>query len=118
MYTIFEQLLKERGLKISDVSKATGISYSSFTDWKAGRYTPKSDKRQKIADFFGVSLNYLDTGEQDIHYVDKEAEQIAQKVFENHDVRLLFEAAQGSDPKNLRLAAEMLKRFKSTNNDG
>lgn len=60
MYEIFEQLMKEKGLKQTDVSKATGISNSIITDWKKGRYTPKQDKRQKIADFFGVTLEYLD----------------------------------------------------------
>ena len=59
MYAIFEQLLKERGIRAADVSKATGISSGVFTDWKKGRYTPKIDKMQKIADYFGVSVDYL-----------------------------------------------------------
>ena len=63
MYETFEKLLKDHGLRIADVAKATGISYSSFTARKAGRYTPKADKRQKIADFFNVPLEYLDSGE-------------------------------------------------------
>lgn len=62
MFEIFERLLKQRNEKYSDVSKATGIPYSTFTDWKAGRYTPKQDKLQKIADYFGVSFEYLTTG--------------------------------------------------------
>ena len=59
MYEIFERLLKERGVKASAVAKATGIASSVFTDWKKGRYTPKVDKMQKIADYFGVSVAYL-----------------------------------------------------------
>lgn len=62
MYEIFQKLLKNTGLKTADVVKATGISASTFTDWKMGRSTPKQDKMQKVADFFGVSLNYLMTG--------------------------------------------------------
>ncbi len=38
MYEIFAKLLKDRGLKLIDVSRGTGIPYSTFTDWKAGRY--------------------------------------------------------------------------------
>ena len=63
MYERFEELLKKSGLKISDVARQTGISYSTFTDWKAGRYQPKVVKLQRIADFFGVSIEYLMTGE-------------------------------------------------------
>lgn len=63
MYERFEELLKKSGLKISDVARQTGIPYSTFTDWKAGRYQPKVVKLQRIADFFGVSIEYLMTGE-------------------------------------------------------
>lgn len=59
MYEIFEQLLREKGVRAVDVSRATGISSATFTDWKKGRYTPKNDKLQKIADYFGVSVEYL-----------------------------------------------------------
>lgn len=62
MYEIFAKLLKERGLKHADIVKATGVSSGTLTDWKMGRYVPKADKRQKIADYLGVSLEYLDTG--------------------------------------------------------
>lgn len=62
MYEIFQELLSRDGVKPYDVSKATGISTSTLTDWKMGRSTPKQDKLQKIADYFGVSLEYLTTG--------------------------------------------------------
>ncbi|WP_302626771.1 helix-turn-helix transcriptional regulator [uncultured Eubacterium sp.] len=64
MYEIFQELLKNAGLKPFDVSKATGISSSTLTDWKMGRSTPKQDKMQKIADYFGVTVDYLITGKK------------------------------------------------------
>ncbi|MCM1171185.1 MAG: helix-turn-helix domain-containing protein [Clostridium sp.] len=64
MYEIFQKLLKNAGLKPSDVTKATGIASSTLTDWKMGRSTPKQDKMQQIADFLGVSLTYLMTGKE------------------------------------------------------
>lgn len=59
MYEIFVQLLQEKGISAYRLSKDTGISTASLTDWKKGRTTPKVDKLQKIADYFGVDLNYL-----------------------------------------------------------
>jgi transcriptional regulator with XRE-family HTH domain len=59
MWERFEMLMKENKLRIADVSRATGISYSTFTDWKAGRYKPKADKMLTIASFFNVSYSYL-----------------------------------------------------------
>lgn len=59
MYEMFQKLLDERGATAYQVSKATGISTGSLTDWKKGRSSPKIENLQKIADYFGVSLDYL-----------------------------------------------------------
>lgn len=63
MYDIFEQLLQERGITAYKVSKETGITQSTLSDWKRGRSTPKTDNMKKIADYFGVTVDYLMTGE-------------------------------------------------------
>lgn len=68
MYEKYEKLLEERGVKTSAVAKATGIDKGTFSHWKSGKYTPKSDKIQKIADFFGVPVTYF--YEADIDYLD------------------------------------------------
>lgn len=65
MYEIFERLLQSRNVTAYQVSKATGISQSTLSDWKKGRSVPKMDKMQKIADFFGVTLDYLLGTEKD-----------------------------------------------------
>ena len=58
-YEIFEDLCKKNNTNASQVSRATGISTATFTSWKKGSYTPKTDKLQKIADHFNVTLQYL-----------------------------------------------------------
>lgn len=55
----------ELGYKDSSIAKATGITKSTFSDWKAGRYTPKREKLLRIANFFGVSVDYLITGNEE-----------------------------------------------------
>ena len=65
MYEIYCKLRDSMGIKDSDVVKATGITKSTFSDWKSGRSKPKNDKLQKIADFFGVTIDYLMTGTED-----------------------------------------------------
>ena len=56
-YQSFERLLKLHNTTVYRVAKATGIPNSTFTDWKNGRSSPKSDKLIKIADYFGLSLD-------------------------------------------------------------
>ncbi len=58
-YRRFDELLKSHGTTVYRVSKETGISASTFTDWKNGRSIPKADKMRRIADYFGVSLDSL-----------------------------------------------------------
>ena len=70
MYQKFEELLKLKGVKASDVAKATGIRQGVFTDWKKGRYTPKADKMRLIAQFFGVSTEYLMNGQEQHEQID------------------------------------------------
>lgn len=36
----------------------------TLSDWKRGKTTPKQDKLQLIADYFGVTLDYLVTGDK------------------------------------------------------
>ena len=71
MYDVFERLMIERKLNIAEVSRGSGVPYITFTDWRAGRYTPKEDKMKKIADFFDVSVDYLKTGRDDNEFISR-----------------------------------------------
>lgn len=64
IYKRFDELRKAKGVTVYAVSKATGITTTTFTNWKKGKYTPKQDKLQLIADYFNVSLDYLMTGKE------------------------------------------------------
>ena len=64
MYEIFSKLLHTYGVTPYKVSKETGVSQSTLSDWKLGKVTPKSDTMKKLADYFGVSIDYLMTGKE------------------------------------------------------
>lgn len=120
MYQIYAQLLARNGVKSADVAKATGITPSTFSAWKNGEYSPKADKLQRIADYFGVTVEYLQTGDQDTpsgYYTDPETARVAQEILDDPDLRALFSAARDSKPEDLRTAAALLRRFKETNPD-
>lgn len=65
MYSIFERLLQKYGITTYKVAKETGIAQSVFSSWKNGISTPKADKLQKIADYFGVTVEYMMTGKEE-----------------------------------------------------
>lgn len=66
MYEIFEKLCEQKGVTPYRVCKETGITTATISNWKAGRYVPKADKMQKIADYFNVSIQYLMTGNKEV----------------------------------------------------
>ena len=121
-YEYFAKVCESKGLKASDVSRATGIRSGVFSDWKAGRYTPKADKMKLIADFLGIPVESLLTGVQTDaqpgYYIDGETADIAQEIFETPGMRVLFDAARDSRPEDIQMAADLLKRLKQTNPDG
>ncbi len=59
MYQKYAALRDKAGVTDYEVAKNTGVSTATLTNWKYGRYTPKIDKLQKIADFFGVPVTCL-----------------------------------------------------------
>ena len=125
-YENYAKLKEAKGVNDFAVSKATGIAPASMSDWKNGRTELKLDKLQKIADYFEVSIDYLITGKDtekvsdsgEKYYFSNETAEMAQELFENKDIRMLFDAARDSKPEDLRMAADLLLRLKGTNNDG
>lgn len=81
MYEIYQKLRDERGLKDSDVAREASVSKSTFSDWKVGRSKPGIKKLQKIADFFGVTVDYLMTGKED-EQKEKDNDDLKQKYRE------------------------------------
>lgn len=139
-YDVFDKLCKAKGVTAYQVAKETGVSTATLSSWKNGRYVPKDEKLQKLADFFGVSPYYLRTGKELIkipihrpdyraierlafdseeeYYSYKESQVITQEIFDDPDLRALFYAARGCKSEDLKMARDLLKRLKGTNPDG
>ena len=65
MYEVFEQLLQKYGVTPYKVAKEAGVTQTALSNWKSGRSTPTTKTLQKIADYFGVTLDYLLTGKEE-----------------------------------------------------
>lgn len=116
MYEIFEQLLEKFGVTTYQVSKATGISQSTFSNWKSRRNILSPEKLQMIADYFHVSIDYLMNGEEkegnEKYYLNDETAKMAQDIFENKELRLLFDAARNAEPEDIKALHNMLLALK------
>ena len=71
---------------------------------------------QKIADYFGVTIDYLMNGDDSekgqSYYLNEETAEMAQTLFENRDLRVLFDAAKDASPEDLKTTYDMLMALK------
>ena len=124
---VVKKLCEERGIAISRFERDCGFSNGYLRNLKRGALP--SDKLRQIAEYFGVTVEYLITGEdqpepagiirEDEHYyLDPDARAAAQDVYERPGMRVLFSAARGVSEQDLRTVATILERMKATNPDG
>lgn len=52
-----------------------------------------------------------------LYYLDRETAEAAQELFEDRDMKVLFDAARGANPKDIKMVTDMLKRLKGTDDD-
>lgn len=113
--TVFERiedLRKSKGISQGKLEKELGFSNGSISKWRTS--APTVERLQKLADYFGVSIEYLMFGKdaEPSYYLNEETRDIAQEVFENNELRLLFDAARDADPEDIRTIHSMLLALK------
>lgn len=64
MYERYCLLRDEHGLRDADVARMTGITPSTFTDWKQGKHAPNVQKIAALAKVLDTTTDYLITGEK------------------------------------------------------
>ena len=117
MWDIFEQLLQEKGITAYQVCRDLNIAQSTISNWKNRKSFIGSELAIRIAQYLGVSVDYLLTGnERTKYYANDESTVNAQRLVSKY--RTLLDSAEGNSPENIKLAEDMLKRLKGTNPDG
>ena len=59
MYEKLQILLDKTDKTAYHESRETGGSTATLSNWKKGNDDPKADKLKKIADYFGVTVDYF-----------------------------------------------------------
>ena len=114
-------ILYEKRISQKALMQHMKVSSATVSDWCSGKKMPRIDKLTSIANFLNVTMSDLveeKTKESTRYYLDEETAKAAQEVFDNPDLRILFDAARTSRPEDIRMAADILKRLKETNPDG
>lgn len=93
-----EELLKSRRIQKNKMLSDLNLSVNSFTNWKNRGTVPSGDTLQKIADYFGVSVEYLLNGQE-------------KKPSENEDLEEIRVALFGGDTEVTPDMWEEVKQF-------
>lgn len=51
--------MNENNKSRKDVAEAIGVSYFTFTDWVKGKFFPRMDKVELLANYFGIRISDL-----------------------------------------------------------
>ena len=84
---------------------------------KLGTTTPNTTKIKLIADYFGVSVDYIITGEDSNpdtpYYINDDAREMAQFMFENPEYKVLFDASRKVSKDDINVVKTLLDKFRS-----
>ncbi|MGL6201909.1 MAG: helix-turn-helix domain-containing protein [Lachnospiraceae bacterium] len=116
MYDIFEKLLASKGITAYRFCKDTGVSSSTISTWKKKNSECGTELAKIIANYFDVTIDYVMTGEErsgeEAYYLNEETAKVAQDIFENKELRVLFDAARDAEPEDLEAVHAMLLALK------
>ena len=107
-----------------DLVNDLGFNKSAVSNWCNGTRLPRMDKVDALAKYFGIRRSDLIEDKSDKqsngYYTDQETAQVAQEIFENKELRALFDVQRDMDADDLRALHNMalaLKRKERGGND-
>ena len=113
-----KELRKRRGLSQVVLAERLGLSKSTIGAYETGDITPSLDALNLLADFFNVDINYL-LGKEDgsTYYLDPEAAEIANEIYNRKDLRMLFDTTRKISKEDLQFIVRMVEGLKKDAND-
>lgn len=107
-------LCKERKIPISKLEKDLGYSNGYIGNLRKGTFP--ADRLKAISEYLGTSIEFLVSGENFITegnpYYNQETKDIAQAIYENPKLHMLFNAARNSSSEDLLTVYTMLLALK------
>ena len=111
---VFKKLRLSHGYTQAELADALRISRSTIGMYETGAREPDFETLEIIADFFNVDTDYLlgrtnkttlipKTG----YYLNDDTAKAAQEIFENKELRMLFDAARDADAEDLKALHSM-----------
>ena len=112
----FSELCKSNGVSANAVCATLGLSTATATHWKNGSI-PNGKELIKVADYFGVTVDYLMGNDTTITEEDIKLNAIRQEIRDNPEMQALFELTRNATAEELKQYAEVIKALRGTYRD-
>ena len=101
-----------------DLVEDLGYDKSTVSSWCSGNRVPKIDVIIDIAKYLHVNVGDLieDNRNEESYYLNDDARDMAQFLYENPDYKVLFDASRKVKKEDIQFVKEMIDRM-SNNND-
>lgn len=95
-----------------DIVDDLGFDKSTVSSWCSGNRIPKIDVIIDIAQYLHVNVGDLieDTRNDKSYYLNEEAREMAQFLYENPNYKVLFDASRKVKPEDIQFVKEMIDR--------
>jgi transcriptional regulator with XRE-family HTH domain len=98
----------------AELAKRLGVGTTSVYNWCNGLKTPRMDKVDAMCEIFHCNRSDLMQDKpEEPYYMNDDAREIAQFLYENPDYKVLFDASRKVKPDDIAFVKSMLDRFKS-----
>ena len=108
--------LKQANMTQADLAEYMNVSTASISNWCTGNKIPRMDKVDKLCELFDINRSDLiedkDTEHKQSYYLNPETSRIAQKIYDNKELSVLFDAAKDAEPEDLQALHGMLMALK------
>lgn len=118
-------LRTKKGYSQDDIANKLGYkSFTTIQKWESGVSEPPLKALKKISEIFNIDMNDLATkklstdtsSDNDVYYLDDDARDMAQFMYENPEYKVLFDASRKVKKEDIQFVKEMIDRM-SNNND-
>ena len=113
--------VENSGYSQTQLCEITGINKGALSSYLSGRYYPKQQAIEKLSEALNVPIFWLmgydteneeDSQEENAYYIDKEARELAQFLYENPKYKILFDAAKDVSADDLEMVKTIIDKFK------
>lgn len=105
----------------AELAKKLGVGTTSVYNWCNGIKTPRMDKVDAMCDLFNCKRSDLieekDDSESDRYYLNDDARDMAQFMFENPEYKVLFDASRKVKKEDIEFVKQMIDRIRGDVDD-